>query len=337
MNIKDDGSEKAAKLRWRAEELARAKAAPSPEDHEEALSPRDMRQTLHELRVHQIELEMQNEELRRTQAQLDTARARYFDLYDLAPVGYCVVSLEGLILETNLTATTLLGQPRAALVKQPITRFILKEDQDIYYMHRKQFFETSQPYECDLRMVKKDGTSFWAHLAAIAAHDPATGPGKDADPAPVSRIVLSDITERKRVEETLTRSRTMLRTTQQLTRVGSWEWDVQKQTTFWTEEMYRLHNFKPSEHGPGMELMTRSLECYLPEDRPVIQAAFRRCVEEGVPYDLELRFTTAKGRHLWIRSFAEPILENGQVVRVVGFIMDITDRRLLERSGQGSE
>lgn len=334
MNNNADESEKAAKLRWRAEELARRKTAPSPDD-QEAISPRDMRQTLHELRVHQIELEMQNEELRRAQAQLDATRARYFDLYNLAPVGYCVVSLEGLILEANLTAVNLLEVARAALVKQPITRFILKEDQDIYYLHRKQFFETGEPYECDLRMVKRDGTAFWVHLAAIAAQDSAMGPGEATDHAPVSRIVLSDITERKRVERTLNRSKEMLRTTQQLTRVGSWEWDIQKQVTFWTEEMYRLHNFKPDELVPGMELITRSLECYLPVDRPLIQAAFKRCVEEGVPYDLEFRFTTAKGRQLWIRSFAEPVMENGKVVRVVGFIMDITDRRLLERAGQG--
>ena len=78
---------------------------------------------LHDLRVHQIELEMQNEELRRTQADLEASRARYFDLYDLAPVGYFTISERGLILEANLTAATLLGVARGALIKQPLTRF----------------------------------------------------------------------------------------------------------------------------------------------------------------------------------------------------------------------
>ena len=140
MTSKDNRPEQAAELRRQAEEIAREKAAQSPENLE-ALSPEETRQTLHELRVHQIELEMQNEELRRAQAELDAARARYFDLYDLAPVGYCTLSEKGLILEANLTAATLLGVARGALVKQPITRFILKEDQDIYYLHRKQLFE----------------------------------------------------------------------------------------------------------------------------------------------------------------------------------------------------
>ena len=141
MTSTDNRPGDAAELRWRAEEIAREKAAQPPENLE-ALSPEETRRTLHELRVHQIELEMQNEELRRAQAELDAARARYFDLYDLAPVGYCTVSEKGLILEANLTAATLLGVARGALVKQPFSRFILKEDQDIYYLHRKQLFET---------------------------------------------------------------------------------------------------------------------------------------------------------------------------------------------------
>jgi len=189
---KDNRPAQAVELRRRAEETARGTAAQSPEDLD-AQSPEETRQTLLELRVHQIELEMQNDELRRTQAELDAARARYFDLYDLAPVGYCTLSESGLILEANLTAATLLGVARGTLIKQPIARFILKEDQDIYYLHRKQLFETGEPQAYELRMVKKDGTAFWAHLEATAA--------QDADGALIFRTVLSDIAERKRAEE----------------------------------------------------------------------------------------------------------------------------------------
>jgi PAS domain S-box-containing protein len=191
---KDDRPGDAAGLRLRAEEMARENAAQAPENIE-ALPSEETRRTLHELRVHQIELEMQNEELRRAQAELDAARARYFDLYDLAPVGYCTVSEQGLILEANLTAAGLLCVARGALVRQPITRFILKEDQDIYYLHRKRLLETGQPQERELRMVKLDGTVFWAHLATSAAED---GGG-----APVCRIVISDIPERERAEVAL--------------------------------------------------------------------------------------------------------------------------------------
>jgi PAS domain S-box-containing protein len=159
---------------------------------------------IHELRVHQIELEMQNEELRRAHEELEAARGRYFDLYELAPVGYVTTSESGLIQEANLTAAALLGETRGALVKQPFARFIHEEDQDTYYLHRKLLFETqSTPRQgsaqassgraCELRMLKQDGTVLWVSLLATAA--------RDEGGALTCRVVMSDITECKRAEE----------------------------------------------------------------------------------------------------------------------------------------
>ncbi|MDO9109346.1 MAG: PAS domain S-box protein, partial [Desulfatirhabdiaceae bacterium] len=178
-------------LRRQAEEIVRKKGKMSTENLN-ALSLKEIRQTLHELQVHQIELEMQNEELRSSQEELDAARARYFDLYDLAPVGYLTVSEKARILEANLTAAALLGLTRDTLDKQPISRFIHNEDQDIYYLHRKQLFETGELQTCELRLMKKDGTAFWASLSATVE--------QAADGAPVYRVVISDITVRKLAE-----------------------------------------------------------------------------------------------------------------------------------------
>ena len=182
----------AVELRKQAEEaLAEQSAAQSPEQFE-PLSPKAMRQTLHELRVHQIELEMQNEDLRRTQAELDATRARYFDLYDLAPVSYVTISEKGLFLEANLTVTSLLGVARSELVMKPIWQFILKEDQDIYYLHSKELFETRTQRVCELRMVKKDKTIFWARMEATVA--------RNLDNTLLCRAVISDISVRKQHE-----------------------------------------------------------------------------------------------------------------------------------------
>jgi PAS domain S-box-containing protein len=173
---------------------AEKKAALSPE-HNKCLSLKETRLLIHDLRVHQIELEMQNEELRRTQEELNAARVRYFDLYELAPVGYCTLCKEGLFLEANLTATTLLGVLRSRLVGQPISKFLFTADQDAYYLFRTQLFKTCEQQTCELRMVKSDGSPFWVHLSATLA--------RNADNAPVSRLVLVDITERKRTESEL--------------------------------------------------------------------------------------------------------------------------------------
>ena len=190
MNSKDTPPTPAADLRQRAEAEA-ARALPSLEP----LSPEATQRMLHELRVHQIELEMQNEELRRAQAELDALRARYFDLYDQAPLGYLTLGQSGLIQEANLTAATLLGVARGALVQQPMSRFMLTADQDAYYRHRKLLLASGVAQDFDLRLHRADGRPIWARLAMAAAEDAAG--------ARVCRVMLSDVTERKQAEEAI--------------------------------------------------------------------------------------------------------------------------------------
>ena len=184
-----------AKLRKEAEERARKKA-PHSSDERMDLSPEESRQMLHELRIYQIELEMQNEELRRIQTELHASQARYFDLYDLAPVGYCTISDKGLILEANLTAATLLNVPRGALVGHPFSRYILNEDQDIYYLHRKKLDKTGEPMVCELQMVRAvNNTSFWVRLDGTVAYD--------ENGTSFCRMGMIDISRRKQAETEL--------------------------------------------------------------------------------------------------------------------------------------
>jgi PAS domain S-box-containing protein len=136
---------------------------------------------------------MQNEELLRAQHELEVSREKYFDLYDLAPAGYLTFKERGRILEANLTAARLLGVARTDLVRQPLTRFILREDLGIFNQHRQQLFATRAPQNCELRLRRPGGTPIWVRVEAILAQDNATG-------APVCRMTLSDLTERKQAE-----------------------------------------------------------------------------------------------------------------------------------------
>jgi two-component system, cell cycle sensor histidine kinase and response regulator CckA len=190
MSDKKSGPSESDGLRRRAEEIERELSAKEPQDP----SPELSRSLFHELRVHQIELEMQNDELRRAQEALEASRARYFDLFDLAPVGYLTLSEHGLVLEGNLTAAALLGVERRQLVKQPLTRFILREDQDVYYQHRNRLFETGAPQVCELKMLRGAGSPFWARLETSVALD-------GESEAPVCRAVISDVSERRQAEE----------------------------------------------------------------------------------------------------------------------------------------
>jgi len=178
-------------LRRQAEEIVRGET-PQLSENLDTLSPQEQRQLLYELRVHQIELEMQNESLRQTQERLESSQLRYFNLYDLAPVGYFTLGEEGLILEANLKASSLLGVERSALVKKSLTLFTFREDQDIYYHHRQQLFETGAEQVCELRLLKKDGSLCWVRLESTTAQDSESGDT-------LCYTVISDITERKQM------------------------------------------------------------------------------------------------------------------------------------------
>ena len=198
-------------LKLRADATARADADPVPENIG-SLSPEEIRRTLHELRVHQIELELQNEELRRTQRELEESQALYVDLYDFAPVGYCTLSEEGLILKANLTIASLLGMPRSSLARAPLSRFIVPASEDLYYHHRKHLLETGTPQACELQMLRRDATPFWARVEATA--------GQDAGDTPVCHLVMSDITERKLAEAEKEKLQGQLAQSQKMESIG---------------------------------------------------------------------------------------------------------------------
>lgn len=161
------------------------------------IPPGNMEEVLHELRVHQIELEMQNDELRRIEGELEAQRARYFELYDLAPVGYMTVSEKGLVPEMNLACAGLLGASREAAANTPLARYIHREDQDVYFLMRKKLLDTRAPQTCELRLLR-GVEPFWARLEAAI--------GGDNDGGEELRLVIIDISVRKRLESDKDRS-----------------------------------------------------------------------------------------------------------------------------------
>ena len=185
-NIK---SKQISELRGRAEQQTREHSRDI-----EGLSAEATQRVIHELEVHQIELEMQNEELRRIQQELEIARDEYADLFDFAPIGYVTIGGDGLILQANLTTAALLGKERRTLIGKPLSRFVYREHQDIYYMHCQRVFASKTRQVCEISLVKADGTPFPAQLESITVQD-------DEGNFNRCRIVLSDITARKQAEE----------------------------------------------------------------------------------------------------------------------------------------
>lgn len=182
MKKKANESEKFSSLRKQAETRHKRLAADTANRSIDKTS-----KLVHELEVHQIELEMQNDELRRVLVELEESRSRYLDLYDLAPVGYYVFDKNGVMLELNLTGAVLLGQERATLIKKPFHLFVAKDFQDQFYLHRKKVFETGTKQTCELKLIRKDGSQFYGLLESDAVPD-------SNGTAVRCRTVISDIT-----------------------------------------------------------------------------------------------------------------------------------------------
>jgi len=151
------------------------------------------RQILADLRIHQIELRGQNEELRRTQQELEESRQRYFKLYDLAPVGYCTLNAQGVIQEINLTLAALLQMDRADLVGKNLTRFIHPQDYEVYVRFLKSLSASWKACTCEVRMFRRDQGHIQARLRASTEHD-----AKDQG---WMWLVVDDISEYRRAEQ----------------------------------------------------------------------------------------------------------------------------------------
>lgn len=177
-------------LRRQAEEI-HARAPKSLEK----LSVVETHRLVHELQVHQIELEMQNEQLHLTQIELDHERNRYIELYNLAPIGYCTLNMQGKILQVNETAIHLFGKKQIDIIDQYITHFIHQEDQDIYYMCQKQPDDSGESRSCELRMIGINEKPFWAHLETREGHNP--------DKIHEYYLIISDITNYTLAKEQL--------------------------------------------------------------------------------------------------------------------------------------
>jgi diguanylate cyclase (GGDEF)-like protein/PAS domain S-box-containing protein len=296
--------DEAAALRGRAEAAVAKMAKP-------VRPGADAENTLHELLVHQVELEMQNEELRRLQSSLGAERTRYFELFDLAPVGYVTLDDHNLILEANLTAAILLGLPREKLAKLPLGRVIRPEDQDIFYLTRKKLLSGRAAQTCELRLLKSDGSFFWGRLELA----PVAPDGGQAD---FCRISISDITEKVKVREDLARREQEYRLLAEnasdvvfrCSMAGLIEWITPSVTarTGWT---------------PGQLVGRQLRDLVHPDDTDRLTAA-QAGLKDGIGFELELRIRIRTDGYHWFSVSIRPALDDaGTVTHLVGGWQDI--------------
>ena len=194
-------------LRLRAEAVIHDKAIDFPDVS--TLPTKELQSLVHELRVHQIELAIQNDEIKRVQLALEASRDEFEDLYDFSPVGYFTLTEKGLIIQANLTGANLLGKARPKLINMRFGHFVDPESEAQLYQHFLSVIKQGHKQACDLTLKRDDGSSFYARLESIRIDAPAEQ-SDVSDGAYVVRLAVSDIAERKRSEEQIKLNETRL-------------------------------------------------------------------------------------------------------------------------------
>ncbi|MHC1742186.1 MAG: ATP-binding protein [Syntrophobacteraceae bacterium] len=313
----------ADELRRKAEELVGEHPAP------ESISLDEARRLVHELRVYQTELQMQNDALREAQAELIDSSERYADLYDFAPVGYLTLDENGVILEANLTLAKQLGVDRGALVGRLFPNLIAPTERRAFRAHLARIFETREPQAAETTLLTgKKGVVLHALLESIFVEDSR---GRKQ-----CRISVTDISDRKEIEEALRRKEMELREAQRIARIGNWYWDLKADVTTGSDELLRIHGFDPKTQSlpPFREQRGR---LYPVEDWELVNAAVQNAVRTGAGYELDVR-AYRNGEPIWVTTRGEVARDSfGKIVGLRGTVQDITELKQIETELRGSE
>ncbi|HOQ43656.1 MAG TPA: PAS domain S-box protein [Smithellaceae bacterium] len=246
------------------------------------------------------------------------------DLVDIAPASITVHDFAGRFLYANQKTFDLHGYSRKEFLSLKLQDIDIPTSSELMAA-RMEVIRQNGEAAFEVAHIRKDGTilPLWVHAKL----------GKWGNEN-VLFSIATDMTEQKRREEEIERISRLLAETEAVTRVGGWEYNAATGRITWTDEVYRIHGVG-KDYDPNN--VTKNISFYSPRDEAVIERNFRRAVETGEPYDLELSFIRASGERIWVRTIGKPVMENGKVVRVTGNIMDITDRKAVAEALKESE
>ncbi|MBI5214144.1 MAG: CHASE3 domain-containing protein [Ignavibacteriae bacterium] len=261
--------------------------------------------------LHVLNNQLENRVNART-AELTVSEQKYRDLADNALIGIYSSTLKGEILYVNDTVVRMMGfDSREAMIRSgAVARW---KDQNL----RQQF----------LQLLQSDGkVENFENVVLTAGGEPLTVLVSARIVGEQLTGTILDITERKRIEEALKQSETMLLETGKIANVGGWEIDVPTMKPKWSLQTYHIHEVDPSVQ-PDIE---SAINFYAPEAQPVISEAVENAIRDGKPWDLELPFITASGKNIWVRAQGLPEFREGKCVRLFGTFQDITERKQAE-------
>ena len=289
------------------------------------IPPTDIKQLIEDLQIHQIELELQNEELRRFQQDLEKARNKYSDLYDFSPLSYFTINEKGIILEANLTAAAMVGVERGLLIGRPFPDFIVRDDQDVFYHHRRKLYETKTRQTCELRIRTKQGPEFYAHLESIVVL-------VDKKNSNLIRTAVTDIQEaRHQAEAALQISEEKYRLLVE---------NANDAILIVQKGQIRFANQRAKQMGNdlGVELNRVPFENYIhPDDRDMVLERHKSRIEGGkLPDTYSFKLVGQDGQVMWV-ELNEVLINWENRPATLSFLRDITLQRKLEMQLQLSQ
>ncbi len=316
----------AVELRSRAEASLQVTVAPRP--------AQDQTKLLHELQVHQIELEMQNAELRRAQDEIDAGLARYTDLYDFAPVGHFSLDPAGAILELNLAAAALLGGRRAALCGQHLRQFVIAQDRAVFADFLRQVFCSQTRLSCELELMGPKAERRQVHIEAVASELDSGLVATGLLLAPTCRIVVLDVSAQRTAQKALAISESQYRLLAEFSTDCIFWTDPDGNSRYVSPACLDLSGYAPEEFLADPGLLTHLVH---PEDRP----AFLSHLDHGMiadPVELEFRIVRRDGAVRWVAHLCRPMFdENGHYLGRRGSNRDISERKAAEQALRESE
>lgn len=286
----------------------------------ESFPPGNLHHVFHELRVDRIELEMQNGNPSLTQREPEVSREEYNYLYDLAPVGYLTLSELGMILKANSTIAHLLGATKGVLLNRLLTSFLLPEDVDSFFLHRKRLFEIGEPQVFETRMVRRDGTHLWTRMEAARV--------RGAEGSYFCRLAVSDISAGKQAEEALREGEKRLRMALDAARIGDWQVDPATGETRCSPRFGQIFGYGGSLPEWNFRVF---LEHVHPEDRALVESSLLASMETERDWYREFRIVRPDRTVRWVWARGSTFRNGqGRQNKMFGMVADITEHKTAE-------
>jgi diguanylate cyclase (GGDEF)-like protein/PAS domain S-box-containing protein len=252
----------------------------------------------------------------RSQRQTAEADNQYHAIIETTVDGFWVCDSEGRFVDVNRAYCEMVGYSRDELLAMRIADVEVNENPEDIQSHLQHIMQAGSDH-FETRHRCKDG----GLLQIEASINFLTSEGGKF------MAFMRDIAERKKAEDALRASEELLREMSRVAKLGGWNLDLKTNKLTWTEETYRIHEVNPH-FQPQVE---EAINFYTADALPILKEAIERAVTQGVSYDLELPFITAKDNHLWVRTIGKTDKVDGQVVRLYGIFQDITERKATER------